>query len=307
MKTLGKRLIVLAMAFMMVFGCVTKPVSVSAYTAAENLVELEELICAGKITQNGTKASNDFKAPHDFSEKTYKTKEGGYVAYTTLVGTQNASTIKLSPQFEELTTGQQQQFIKDMMSVAYDAADEYAPVHVKNTTTNQYEIDDSTIDEWMQLLSNASGMGSSMLAALMADVKPNYASANNIFKPFSGVIGTILALLSIIVMALVGVTMAMDICYITIPAFQLAMNGDGDGGDGKGKSKIGGIISADAKAACSEKDNGNCTSKEALGKYFKTRVFGLCLLGICLLYLVNGQIYTFVSWLINLMSGFLGF
>lgn len=306
MKTLGKRLLVLAMAFMMVFGCVTTPsLSVSAKTAAENLTALEGYIKDGKVKDKNGKVVTGM---HDFSQKTYKTKEGGYVAYTTLVGTQDASTIKLSPQFEELTTGQQQQFIKDMMTIAYDAADEYAPTGKKagkgKTVT---EIDDSTIDEWMQLLSNASGMGSSMLAALMADVKPNYASANNIFKPFSGVIGTVLALLSIIVMALVGVTMAMDVCYITIPAFQLAMNGDGDGGDGKGKSKIGGIISADAKAACSEKDNGNCTSKEALGKYFKTRVFGLCLLGICLLYLVNGQIYTFVSWLINLMSGFLGF
>lgn len=304
MKTLGKRLLVLAMAFMMVFGCVTTPsLSVSAQSAADNLEDLEGYIIKGKVEDTSGESE------HDFSKKTYKTKEGGYVAYATLAGTQTASGIKLGTQFEELTTGQQQQFIKDMMTIAYDAADMYAPTG-KQASGSQSgtEIDDSTIDEWMQLLSNASGMGSSLLAALMADVKPNYASANNIFKPFSGVIGTILALLSIIVMALVGVTMAMDICYITIPAFQLAMNGDGDGGgDGKGKSKIGGIISADAKAACSEKDNGNCTSKEALGKYFKTRVFGLCLLGICLLYLVNGQIYTFVSWLINLMSGFLGF
>lgn len=305
MKTIGRRFLVLMLAVLMCFGCFIKPVSVSAYSAAENLGELEEMIKNGKVSQNGT--GGNFTAPHDFSQKTYKTTEGGYVAYTTLVGEQTPSSIKLNSQFEDLTTGQQQQFIKDMMTIAYDAADEYAPINKKSDTVNQYEIDDSTIDEWLQLLSNASGMGSSMLAALMSDVKPNYATANRIFTPFQGVIGTILALLSIIVMALVGVTMALDICYITIPAFQLAMNGEGDGGDGKGKSKIGGIISADAKAASSEKDNGNCTSKEALGKYFKTRVFGLVLLGICLLYLVNGQIYTFVSWFINLLSGFLGF
>lgn len=307
MKTIGRRFLVLMLAVLMCFGCFIKPVNVSAQSSSDNLRDLIKYVTNGKCEKND-KVTGD-----NFSQKTYKTTEGGYVAYTALITQQKGgdggnvlmANFDLSSKFSDLTTGQQQQFIKDMFTICYDCAEAYPPNHNKESTgTANFECDDATIDEFMQLLSNKAGMGSSMLAALMADVKPNYASANNIFKPFSGVIGTILALLSIIVMALVGVTMAMDICYITIPAFQLAMNGDGDG---KGKSKIGGIISADAKAACSEKDNGNCTSKEALGKYFKTRVFGLVLLGICLLYLVNGQIYTFVSWLINLMSGFLGF
>ena len=33
----------------------------------------------------------------------------------------------------------------------------------------------------------------------------------------------------------------------------------------------------------------------------------LIVLGVCLLYLIQGQIFTLVSWILNLLSGFLGF
>ena len=45
----------------------------------------------------------------------------------------------------------------------------------------------------------------------------------------------------------------------------------------------------------------------ALGVYFKYRWLELVVLGICLLYLVSGNIYSFVAWVLDLVSGFLGF
>jgi hypothetical protein len=108
--------------------------------------------------------------------------------------------------------------------------------------------------------------------------------------------------------------MALDIAFITIPAFQLALGADGSGQGGSDNSnKMNRIISSEARKAVEAQGGGqggggqSGDDKQALGIYFKKRWKGLVLLGICLLYLVQGQIYALVAWIINLMSGFLGF
>lgn len=165
----------------------------------------------------------------------------------------------------------------------------------------------------MNIISQQSGMGSSMLATLMQQTKPDYVSANRLYEPFSGVVGTILGILAIVIMAALGVTMALDLAYITIPAFQMAMGGSDEQGNGTKGKGIGGIISQEAKSAVKAADggqggqSGDGSYKAAVGIYFKYRWKGLVLLGICLLYLVQGQIYSFVAWFIDLFSGFLGF
>ena len=150
------------------------------------------------------------------------------------------------------------------------------------------------------------------MAALMSDTKPDYASANRIYQPFSGLVGTALGLISILIMSLLAVTMALDIAYIVIPSFQLLLDGgdDAGGGQAKGMSRI---ISQEARSAVKSVSDGGgggqsgSGNKMAIGQYFKMRWKALIVLGICLLYLVQGQIYSFVAWVIDLVSGFLGF
>ena len=56
------------------------------------------------------------------------------------------------------------------------------------------------------------------------------------------------------------------------------------------------------KAEESAQDGGG--TKQALGIYFKNRVIMLIILGICLFYLVQGQIYKLVGIILDLVSGF---
>ena len=179
----------------------------------------------------------------------------------------------------------------------------------KGYNTGDTAPTDETVSDLMKTISQQSGMGASMLAMIMQNTKPDYVTANRIYEPFSGVVGTILGIVSILIMALLGVTMALDLAYITIPAFQMALGGEDEGGNKKGG--ISGIISKEAKAACKAADGGaggqggDGSYKAAVGIYFKYRWKGLVLLGICLLYLVQGQIYSLVGWIIDLFSGFL--
>lgn len=254
---------------------------------------------------------------YDFTTTRYKTSGGGYWLYTELFGTSTnlkndsgRGDLFHSDKFDELKPAAKQRFLNDVFTIANAVvADTNAGYH-----TGQVAPTEDTMSDFMQLVQDQSGMGSAMLATLMQNTKPDYAAANRIYEPFSGTVGTILGIISILVMALLGVTMALDIAYITIPAFQMAMNGGEDTSGNGSKSKgIGGIISQEAKKAVQAADGGSGGQggsgeyKAAVGIYFKYRWKGLVMLGICLLYLVQGQIYSFVGWFIDLFSGFLGF
>lgn len=249
--------------------------------------------------------------PYDFTKNRYKVSGGGYYLYNEIINTTAVSDTSAdffdNTKFEELTSSAKQDFLKDVFTLANAvAADTDKGYHTGDTAPT-----DETVSDLMKTISQQSGMGASMLAMLMQNTKPDYVTANRLYAPFSGVVGTILGIVSILIMALLGVTMALDLAYITIPAFQMALGGEDEGGNKKGG--ISGIISKEAKAACKAADGGaggqggDGSYKAAVGIYFKYRWKGLVLLGICLLYLVQGQIYSLVGWLIDLFSGFLGF
>lgn len=255
----------------------------------------------------------------EFANNRYKSKGGGYVLYVDLFDSSSSTQahytsngngdLFYADKFDKLNPGAKQDFLSDVFTIVNavvadtDAGYQSGP----NAPTSD------TAQDFMHIVQEQSSMGSSLLATLMQNTKPDYATANRIYEPFSGTVGTILGVVSVLVMALLGVTMALDIAYITIPAVQLAVNGGNTSGNGENSKGIGGIISQEAKKAVQAIDGGSGGQggsgeyKAAVGIYFKYRWKGLVLLGICLLYLVQGQIYSFVGWFIDLFSGFLGF
>lgn len=278
------------------------------YTSGSDaLSTLKLTIRSGNYTYaNGNKIYN-------FAKNRYKQSGGGYVYWNTLfdslAGDEGQGDYFDDTEFQKLTSGAKQDFLGDVFTIANAvAADTNAGYR-----TGANAPTDETVTDLMNIISQQSGMGSSMLATLMQQTKPDYVSANRLYEPFSGVVGTILGILAIVIMAALGVTMALDLAYITIPAFQMAMGGSDEQGNGTKGKGIGGIISQEAKSAVKAADggqggqSGDGSYKAAVGIYFKYRWKGLVLLGICLLYLVQGQIYSFVAWFIDLFSGFLGF
>lgn len=295
------KLLVFALSLTMLLG---STVTAHAATAEEAFTELEKAVVLGQYTGITT------SKVHNFQAYTYKTNGGGYYTYIEITGGDHTKVdFFIDAKFEELTASAKQSFLKDTMTIANEMV-----YDTKNASTSTHGVSDDTLDTMMRMYQNKAGMGSQLLATLMSETKPNYASANAIYKPFSGVVGTIMALISILVMSLLGITMALDIAYIVIPPVQMALGGDGDGQGGKdGKKGLSGLISKEARAAVKASEGGGGAGgqsgehKAAIGIYFKYRWKGLVILGICLLYLVQGQIYNFVAWFIDLFSGFLGF
>lgn len=245
----------------------------------------------------------------NFKSTQYNVSGGGYKLYGEITSTEaEKDDIINETAFNSLTAKGKQDFLQDMLSIAnsmvYDTESGTATTGVTNDTVTQL----------MNVLQTKSGMGSQLMATLLANTKPDYVTANRIYAPFSGPIGVALGLISILIMAMLGVTMALDIAYITLPMFQLVLDGDTDNGGqgGSGTKGMSRLVSAAARNAVkAENDGGNgqngSGNKMALGVYFKYRWKSLVLLGICLLYLVQGQIYNFVAWILDLVSGTLGF
>lgn len=245
----------------------------------------------------------------NFNEKEYKTSGGGYKFYSELivVGSGTSGNIIDDTAFQSLTSGAKQDFLTDVISLAnlasYDCME----------GDGQIGVDDSTVNQFLVSLQNKTGMGSQLLATLMSETKPDFASANRIYKPFSGPVGTILGIISVLILALLGITMVNDIAFIVIPAYQLILGGTNEGDKGGAAKALNKIVSVEARRAVEAVENSGSGgqsgegNKQACWIYLKARIVGLIILGICLLYLVQGQIYSLVSWIIDLMSGFLGF
>lgn len=229
----------------------------------------------------------------DAMEKTYPKEGGGSYKYSELVddGYVNGN-------FTELTSKGKESLLTDMNTYAESAVKENSNITNQTKTT------------WLTNLQQCNGVGTQLMNTILQNTKPDYATANRIYEPFSGIVGTCLALGAILIMAFLGITMVLDLSYIGIPAFRMMVGGDDKGGkDGKPK-----FISWEAVSAVTQAEGGNGGSgqdgsgnKVAVGIYFKKRVIMLIVLGVCLLYLISGQIYTLVSWILDLVSGFLGF
>lgn len=117
-------------------------------------------------------------------------------------------------------------------------------------------------------------------------------------------LGVILGFFTLIIFALLAVTIILDIAYIVIPAFNLFL------------TKVNSIenrwihhpkfVSLEAEKAysmaCSIEGGGYISP---VGAYLKMKLKHLVILCICLLYLVSGKIFMLIASVIDLFSGFL--
>lgn len=276
--------------------------SASAATGtADAQARLEKAIEEGKVDPNGASGL-------DVSGNSYDLQGGGTIKYVDVVGPQSgadSSTFKagyVNSNFTKLTSKSQEKLLTDMNAVADGV--------VADTSGSNAIVSDQTKTTWLTNLQQCNGVGTQLMNSILQNTKPDYATANRIYEPFSGIVGTCLALGAILIMAFLGITMVLDLSYIGIPAFRMMVGGDDKGGkDGKPK-----FISWEAVSAVTQAEGGNggsgqdgSSNKVAVGIYFKKRVIMLIVLGVCLLYLISGQIYTLVSWILDLVSGFLGF
>lgn len=138
---------------------------------------------------------------------------------------------------------------------------------------------------------------SSLVRQLSNDVTADFAHAYASFKPFTGVLGWILGIATFAIFTLLGLSIVIDISYIVIPPIQWLLLRTVE-------SKKPPLISAEAWNAVKESESKNM-NKTPLSSYFKLKVKEFIVLGVCLLYLVSGQLYILVGYIVDYFQGFL--
>lgn len=237
------------------------------------------------------------------SDNDYKLNGGGTIKGSGLFTNTTDGKINES-NFEKLTSQAQSDFVSDVAKYSEEARDNDSV-----GTVSTKEVANDTVQNWWKDLQSSKGVGSKFMNVILENTKPDFVTANAIYQPFSGVVGTIMGVIAVVGMGLLGIVLVMDIFYIALPPVRIFVAEEGENGKGA-KKAISKLFSNDAIYAvkvAEESDSSDGNKKQALGIYLKRRIFMLILLGICLLYLVQGQIYTFVGWILDLVSGFLGF
>lgn len=247
---------------------------------------------------------------HTTVNREYKLSGGGKLAGAELWVNNTSGSVK-AEKYALLTTGAQQDFVNDIIAATNKAITDDSIKDGEGNVYHTTNVTSETATEWFRRLQTTEGIGPKLLTGFLSDTKPDFITANKIYSPFSSIVGTILGILAILGMSLLGVVLVSDVMYIALPPLQALVPPDGPReARAEGTSavaKLSFIFSDDARYAvrtAMAEENGK---KQAYGIYLKRRVVMLILLGICLLYLVSGQIYSLVGKLLDLVSGFLGF
>ena len=228
----------------------------------------------------------------EVNSKKYAVEGGGTLTGAQLV--QNGAI--LDSNYNRLTPKARQELITDMVQVAEN---EVAKTEKKQEDGNNISgdaITAQTQQTWIQEIQNHPGVGTRMLTDILQTVKPDFAAARYIFEPFAGPLNTLIALGVIMLMTFLTLTFVFDLSYINIALFQAAASKEGQEG-----FSLGSLISKEARTAVEDADGG----KVPTWTYFKKRSIGLIVLGLCLLFFVQGEIYTIVGWLLDMLSGVL--
>ena len=226
----------------------------------------------------------------------YEKEGGGHLTGDEILVLDGTEYVFDEDAFNQLTSAAQTDIINDIKAASDNSVDTNA------------DVSEETVQNWFKELQSIDGVGSKLMTTILGNTKPDFVTANTLYEPFSGIVGTILGLLSVLLMAFLGIVMVLDISYIALPPMRMLVAEGGN--DGKNKTLKSNLISNDAIYAvkvAEDNDGGDGSKKQALGVYLKRRIPMLILLGVCLLYLIQGQIYTLVGWILDLVSGFLGF
>lgn len=139
---------------------------------------------------------------------------------------------------------------------------------------------------------------SSLVRQLSSDVTADFGHAYEYFKPFSSPLGILLGIIAFIIFIMLGLTMLIDIAYITLPLIQEWLTKT----DGTAR-----FVSLEAANAVKEQASKSGTEYvNPMGIYLKSKSKQYIAIFICLLYLLSGKIYTLLANFMDYFSGFLG-
>ena len=150
--------------------------------------------------------------------------------------------------------------------------------------------------------------------SMLVDIRiaADTAEARNMLSGLERIIALLVGVLAYIVVIVIPLFTAIDICYITIPGFRkksedFRNSGTRMGNMANSSTKDGGskfrFVTDEAIYAI--ENHSLADGKSALSVYFGKRIWAIVLLAIVLFILIGGQMNVIVRIAINIVSGFM--
>lgn len=140
-------------------------------------------------------------------------------------------------------------------------------------------------------IANQDNPTSAAVKYLQTDASADFVAARSWFRPFSGVIGTIMGCLCLAIFIFMSMSIVFDIAYLVLPGFQALLE------HGEENKRPFGVSREAWKANIeSEKES---EPKSVMTIYLKKRIPVMILISICLGYVISGMIYDIVVFFID--------
>ena len=143
-------------------------------------------------------------------------------------------------------------------------------------------------------IANSDKRVSGLVRQLSDDVIVDMPAAYAWFKPWSGPLGIGLGILTIAIFVLLGVSTVIDIGFLTIPLFQCWLIHECSA---KEKPPLVSLEAWDAYKESVETHSG------VLGLFFRKKAGQMIVLGVCILYLVSGNLFALVAKVVDYFQG----
>ena len=134
---------------------------------------------------------------------------------------------------------------------------------------------------------------SAAIKYLKSDASADFVEAKAWFRPFSSPVSIVMGIVCLLVFLFMGLSMIFDCAYLSLPMFQAVLE------HGEEYKKPFGV-SREAWAVMKEASQNE--DRNIMVLYFKRRVPVLVVTGVCLGYVISGQIYDILVYFINAFS-----
>lgn len=161
------------------------------------------------------------------------------------------------------------------------------------TQIKQSNLKPKSKNKLYNFLSLQDGDASKILRNLEKDLTADIANGRSVYLPFSGTVTTILGLIALGVFIGVGISMVIDISYLTLPMVQKSIDENPEG-------KLPKLVSSQAYFAVRERESDERSNY--MMSYLRKRSIAVALVMISLGYLSSGLIFEAVGYVVQVFS-----
>lgn len=169
------------------------------------------------------------------------------------------------------------------------------------STVRSSQLENMTKNKMFNFIADQDTATSSVIRNLQTDTKADIATSTGIFRTYvAPIVSVLFGLFAIFTLLFLSIVTCFDLAFIAIPPFRLFMT-DKQSEAGRERPFLVSIEAIDAIKKA-ESQAGSANSKPAVLMYMKARFLIFFLLGLCVMLVITGQMYTIIGFFVDVFT-----